>query len=1730
MPSFASTTTSAEYGGGNGGGGAGRGSAFGASSGGGASITIGGGGGGGGGGYMSGGGMSAGLGGGGGSGATTAAATTGPRKVKVLLSFGGCFSSCRSTGHWDYTGGETRLVAVEQSPEFAAFRDSAFACCKGRVRSPDEASLRYELPSCPGTLVDLRTDADVINMWEELQDFTTAAGKPSYKLHLYVDHHMLPSDEGSGASQHTESPVGAVGGGSAGSGAGGGAGSTPGGGASGGATDDAKVRNQGPLLTSGGQQPPGADVSGQPAAAAAVPSRPAATTTASGVGAAVGGRTSGGGGAVSGGYGYGRGGSGGGSSSWLSGSSTITLDLTAPAAMPSLPRSVVLEQLSGRVEVVRPSELTIVRFLGSGGNGDVFQARWHGTDVSVKCLHTSPGADEVAVLDELLAQSRLLCRLRHPNIACLYALVIPDHLIALCNGVAPPAAAPAAALPPTAAADPRSAPPATSTAAAAMTATAPTDGNPVEQTSASPPPSPSSVPSTILISEYDKSSGCHDGASWNGSRTVSAAHSVGLSRASTHAGVGGGSMGSNSNSNSSGGNGAVPAPPSPSRGYPAALEPANNPNVAAAAAGGVVPVAGESTASAPTVRDDLTAGGGGVQPPQQPAQSAFAGFAGLGGTPFLSAFGGGFRDENGEGGFGTGSTPGTGWAAAAAGGAAAAAGGASGDPESPGGSGGGSGEEVHGGDNHGGQGEEEEAAPAPSLLFHGLQRSGRLPSIKELPSLGGSTDEEAQAHSSSFGVGGSGGGSAGGDSVGGGSTPSTPGRSPRGAFHPPPQSHQHATGLSVRFSLPFESVKSEGEEEVDDEEDVGRGSDPRVGAVVEEAQEAGVMAGDGSDSNDAGSFGSGGNAAGEKEDQEVEGSHDHAATAAGTASPWRALLAAVMAAGTGDNGRGADAGEDRTAVQLQYDSELSDSGEEYERYDSAVGFFMPSNGGGGGGGAGNGGGNRRRRRRRGSVALYGSGGGGGGGGDSSGHGSDTDDSDILYVTAHGDLGDTLFHTARASITTEEYLSMSGFRGAAGGAAPLGSGAAVTPGHSATRDDVTASPYQQQQQQPAAAAVHNGALGRPSSSSPSSSSPSFSTYARGGGGGAGGSVTARSTGGGGGTTTGGTSGKATTPSASARSPSPSAPAPAGQMGIRPQVAADAPAGPTNSGSDDVNPSQGVARLSPRGQQLPAPAVADVEDVAPRHLSQARASSHVPPRAHVPEPPPAESDAPAVLAAPAPTQQQAPSWTSPFAPLSQRQLTMRAASLESQLSMLPPQLQPPPPSAVPQPAAGAGAGAAGNASGAAAVPPAATRGASDGAVTAMGATGNAFGGIPELPVASPRRQRQSPAGDGAGGGGGDDDAVRPAGDVANDGAAVQPLPLSVAQLRDQPPPSGFPHHEPAAPQGGASHEPVAPPAAPPPPPPPPPLSRRSSSALLRSASGALMRRLGQQLAAAPSGVGSLSGTTGGTEAAEHENSRLIACHAIPGPALMSEYLSGNSIRSALRRRSDVVKSALARIKVALDAAQGMEYLHSRGVVHLNLKTGNLLVGYAEKQPACKVCDFGLRRPTLLAATARPGGPPSSGSGGIDSALLARSLPWTAPEVLRSPQAVTEKADVYSYGMIMWSLWTRAEPWAGADMRLLLSRVMSGAEPRPPVPGAPDWPPSEPCPPEPAPGWSALMTRCWSADPASRPGFTEVLQRMRAMFTEVKSQRRAVRATAAMAATAGQEGAGGDGGDGA
>ncbi|KAI3433344.1 hypothetical protein D9Q98_003162 [Chlorella vulgaris] len=218
--------------------------------------------------------------------------------------------------------------------------------------------------------------------------------------------------------------------------------------------------------------------------------------------------------------------------------------------------------------------------------------------------------------------------------------------------------------------------------------------------------------------------------------------------------------------------------------------------------------------------------------------------------------------------------------------------------------------------------------------------------------------------------------------------------------------------------------------------------------------------------------------------------------------------------------------------------------------------------------------------------------------------------------------------------------------------------------------------------------------------------------------------------------------------------------------------------------------------------------------------------------------------------------------------------------------------------------------------------------------------------------------------------------------------------------------------------------------------------------------------------------------------------VAPGVVRPPALVTEYMAGGSLKMALARRADIVAGPLTRVVLALDAAKGMEYLHSKSLVHFDLKTANLLLGHRDRRPICKVADFGLSKQKMDTFVT-----------GVSS--QRGTLPWTAPEILRTPEAVTEKVDVFSFGIVMWELDTGLEPYHGQNYHALLLRLANPREQlRPPLPGGPDW--EGDVPPELAPGWRALMQRCWAEDPTCRPPFSEIIQELRCMASALKANR--------------------------
>lgn len=199
--------------------------------------------------------------------------------------------------------------------------------------------------------------------------------------------------------------------------------------------------------------------------------------------------------------------------------------------------------------------------------------------------------------------------------------------------------------------------------------------------------------------------------------------------------------------------------------------------------------------------------------------------------------------------------------------------------------------------------------------------------------------------------------------------------------------------------------------------------------------------------------------------------------------------------------------------------------------------------------------------------------------------------------------------------------------------------------------------------------------------------------------------------------------------------------------------------------------------------------------------------------------------------------------------------------------------------------------------------------------------------------------------------------------------------------------------------------------------------------------------------------------------------------PGATLatVTEFMVNGSLRHVLQRKDRFDRRK--RLIIAMDAAFGMEYLHSKNIVHFDLKCDNLLVNLKDQsRPICKVGDFGLskiKRNTLV-------------SGGVRG-----TLPWMAPELLNgSSNKVSEKVDVFSFGIVMWEILTGDEPYANMHYGAIIGGIVNNTL-RPPVPPS--------CDPE----WKRLMERCWAPDPVQRPTFTQITSRFRAMSVALQSK---------------------------
>jgi WD40 repeat protein len=131
--------------------------------------------------------------------------------------------------------------------------------------------------------------------------------------------------------------------------------------------------------------------------------------------------------------------------------------------------------------------------------------------------------------------------------------------------------------------------------------------------------------------------------------------------------------------------------------------------------------------------------------------------------------------------------------------------------------------------------------------------------------------------------------------------------------------------------------------------------------------------------------------------------------------------------------------------------------------------------------------------------------------------------------------------------------------------------------------------------------------------------------------------------------------------------------------------------------------------------------------------------------------------------------------------------------------------------------------------------------------------------------------------------------------------------------------------------------------------------------------------------------------------------------PRPFIAMERIEGDPISRYAKQRS---LSARECASLVADVADAVEHAHLRGVIHRDIKPGNVLVDESGRP---KVVDFGVAR----AIDEEFGGEATSPGG------MLGTLSYMAPEQLRDARSVDSRADIYAIGVLLFELLTGQQP---------------------------------------------------------------------------------------------------------
>ena len=149
------------------------------------------------------------------------------------------------------------------------------------------------------------------------------------------------------------------------------------------------------------------------------------------------------------------------------------------------------------------------------------------------------------------------------------------------------------------------------------------------------------------------------------------------------------------------------------------------------------------------------------------------------------------------------------------------------------------------------------------------------------------------------------------------------------------------------------------------------------------------------------------------------------------------------------------------------------------------------------------------------------------------------------------------------------------------------------------------------------------------------------------------------------------------------------------------------------------------------------------------------------------------------------------------------------------------------------------------------------------------------------------------------------------------------------------------------------------------------------------------------------------------------------------LVMDYVEGRDLDRVVRDRGPM--PVVQAIDCLIQAARGLEAAHAQGIIHRDIKPGNLMLDAAG---TVRVLDLGLAR---IVDAANPFGK-AAGGRLTESGMYMGTVDYMAPEQAEDSHRADHRADIYSLGCTLYYLLTGREPFEGETV---LKRLMAHME---------------------------------------------------------------------------------------